>query len=74
MEDGIVFQEVVLASIAGDLKFSSDPDGAVELFALLNALSDLPEIIFEVQRVVVETTETDFDVKLLELHLRRTII
>lgn len=74
MEDRIIFQKVVLTCIAGDLKFSSDSDRAIELLALLNTLGNLPEIIFEVERVVVETTEADFDVKLFELHLRRTII
>lgn len=74
MEDRIILQKVVLAGVARDFKLSPNPDGAVELLTLLNALGDLPEVIFEVERVVVETTEADFDVKLLELHLRRTII
>lgn len=74
MEDCIILQKVVLTGIAGDLKFSSDSDRAIELLALLYALGNLPEIIFEVERVVVETAEADFDVKLFELHPRRTII
>ena len=62
MEDSVVLEEVVLARVAWDFELSSDSNGAVETATLLDALAYFFEVVFEVERVIVETAETDFDV------------
>ena len=68
MEDSIVFQKVVVTSIPRDLQFPTHSDGAVQPFALLDALVDLAVVVFEVEGVVVEAAESHFNVKLSKLH------
>ena len=73
MKNSVILQEVIFTSISRDLKFSSDTYGAVESLALFNALVDASIVVLEVERVIVETAESHFDVKLSQFHLRRYI-
>ena len=70
MKDCVIFKEMILAGIPRNLKLSSNSDGAVESFTFLNALVNLPVVVFEVEWIIVETAESHFDMKLLEFHDR----
>jgi hypothetical protein len=71
VKNSVVLQKVILTTIARYFQFTTDSNRAVESFALLNAFHDLLIVFFEVERVIVETTETHLDIELSELHWRR---
>ena len=68
MKNSVILKEVVFAGITTYFKFSSDSDGAIEFFALLNALVDSFVVIFEVERIIIESTKSHFDMQLAKLH------
>jgi hypothetical protein len=62
MEDCVILEEMIFTCISRHLKLASDSDRAIQPFTLLNALVDLPVVVFEVERVVVKTAESYLDV------------
>ena len=68
MEDSIVLQEVILTRITTNLKLPSHSNRTVQLTTLFNAIMDLAVVVLEIQRVIVNAAQTDFNMKLSEFH------